>query len=312
VGTQNINGGVVNIYVDGVLDTTMNVNAIAAQSTISFNGLKFYTNGTHQVKAEYVAAQGVVEQSTKNNSMLKTYNLSSGLELNFATDLLTYSNNSTLKWNIKNQSNSTVLSSSDVATVDEVSAKKQKFCLAPGCYNFELSGNFNLCSSNYNAYVSGTTYWGGDIVAYNGKVYKAKWWTQAVPTNSSWENIGTCNQGPYFAEMKNIDESAMIYTTTSSQFASTVTQAFCVNNITSAEEISAKPVRVYPNPASDMVFIEGAEENSMLTVNDINGKIILSSIITNTQSIDVTSWNEGIYFLTFSNANNTQTIKLIR
>jgi hypothetical protein len=291
----------------------MNVNSIAAQGTISFNGLKFYTIGSHQVKAEYVAAQGIVEQSTKNNSMLKDYNLSTGLELNFSTDLLTYSNNSTLKWNIKNQSNTTVLSSSDVSAVDEITVKKQKFCLLPGCYNFELSGNFNLCSSNYNAYVSGTTYWTGDIVSYNGKVYKAKWWTQALPTNSSWENIGTCNQGPYFAEMKNIDESAMIYNTTSPQFASTVTQSFCVNNITSTENFIATRIALYPNPASNVVFIEGTENNTLLTVCDINGKqIFATNINSEKQTLDVSSWMEGIYFVTFSNANEIQTIKLVK
>jgi hypothetical protein len=191
--------------------------------------------------------------------------------------------------------------------------KKQKFCLAPGCYNFELSGNFNLCSSNYNAYVNGTTYWGGDIVAYQGKVYKAKWWTQKLPTTGDWENIGTCNQGPYFAEMKNIDESAMIYTTTSTQFASTVTQAFCVNNITSVENNAVNNVRLYPNPANDFVFIEGLENNSLLNVFDINGKLIFSTVVnSDKQTLDVSNYIQGIYFVTFSNANNTQTIKLIK
>lgn len=313
VGNQNINGGVVKVYVDTVLDTTINVNSIAAQGTVSFNGIKFYTTGTHQIKVEYLAAPGIVEQSTKNNSMLKDYNLSSGLELNFATDLLSYTNNSTLKWNIKNQNNTTVLSSSDMPAIDEVTTKKQKFCLAPGCYNFELSGNFNLCSSNYNAYVNGTTYWGGDIVAYQGKVYKAKWWTQKLPTTGDWENIGTCNQGPYFAEMKNIDENAMIYTTTSAQFASTVTQSFCVNNITSTAEIQNSEIVVYPNPAINMITIESNMANTLLRVYDLNGKQIFATKMNEGNHIvDVSSWTQGIYFLTFSNDNNTQTIKLIK
>ncbi len=313
LGTKTISGGSVNIYVDGNLDTTMAVSSIVAQGTIAFNGIKFYATGIHQIKAEYLALQGVVEQSLKNNNLLKEYNLSAGLEMNFSTDLLSYTNNSTLKWNVKDQSNALVFSSDDLNAVDEITVKKQKFCLTPGCYNFELSGNFNLCSTNYNAYNNGTTYWGGDIVAYQGKVYKAKWWTQKVPTASDWENIGTCNGGTYFAEMENIDESTLVYNTTSSQFSSIVTKQFCVNNTTSAHEISSADIKIYPNPVNDILNISASQNISKIVVTDMSGKLIHVSILSgNTLQINVSDYSEGIYLLQVTTETSQSNLKFIK
>ena len=105
----------------------------------------------------------------------------------------------------------------------------------------------------------------------------------------------------------------MIYTTTSTQFASTVTQAFCVNNITSTAEIQNSDVVVYPNPAINMITIESNMANTLLRVYDLNGKQIFAAKMNEGNHIvDVSSWTQGIYFLTFSNDNNTQTIKLIK
>ncbi|MGL5149221.1 MAG: cellulose-binding domain-containing protein [Clostridium sp.] len=36
-------------------------------------------------------------------------------------------------------------------------------------------------------YVPGSSYTTGDIVSYNGKLYKANWWTNTLPgSDSSW------------------------------------------------------------------------------------------------------------------------------
>lgn len=44
--------------------------------------------------------------------------------------------------------------------------------------------------SDIPAYVSGTVYWGGDRVTYNGSVYEALWWTMTIPgSDSSWKQI---------------------------------------------------------------------------------------------------------------------------
>ncbi len=45
------------------------------------------------------------------------------------------------------------------------------------------------------AWVSGQAYTGGQIVSYQGREYKAKWWTQQTPGGSEWEDLGACDGG---------------------------------------------------------------------------------------------------------------------
>ena len=48
---------------------------------------------------------------------------------------------------------------------------------------------------------------------------------------------------------------------------------------------------IYPNPASEMIYIEGAE-NSIISIFDDFGRIIHQS---NAKTIDVSSWASGAY-----------------
>ncbi|MBQ0732745.1 glycosyl hydrolase family 18 protein [Aquimarina celericrescens] len=45
------------------------------------------------------------------------------------------------------------------------------------------------------AWVSGQAYTGGQIVSYQGREYKAKWWTQSTPGGSEWQDLGACDGG---------------------------------------------------------------------------------------------------------------------
>ncbi|MFJ5802310.1 chitinase [Streptomyces decoyicus] len=46
------------------------------------------------------------------------------------------------------------------------------------------------------AYDTGTVYGGGDTVSYNGRTWKAKWWTQGEPPSTGgsgvWQDLGAC------------------------------------------------------------------------------------------------------------------------
>ena len=52
----------------------------------------------------------------------------------------------------------------------------------------------NECSAP--AWESGRSYNGGEVVSYQGREYKAKWWTQQNPLGSTeWEDLGACDGG---------------------------------------------------------------------------------------------------------------------
>lgn len=68
-----------------------------------------------------------------------------------------------------------------------------------GAYSdFSSSINTSVPEIPVKAWDSGAVYTGGDIVSYQGRRYRAKWWTQGEKPDSSdvWENIGIADGGP--------------------------------------------------------------------------------------------------------------------
>ena len=74
------------------------------------------------------------------------------------------------------------------------------------------------------------------------------------------------------------------------------TQVFSINVITTGiNDFTIQDIKVYPNPARDIVFINFAGNNVKVTLFDITGKQVKS--YNNTTSIDVTSIPSGLYLM---------------
>jgi N-acetylneuraminic acid mutarotase len=54
---------------------------------------------------------------------------------------------------------------------------------------------------------------------------------------------------------------------------------------------------VYPNPANDKIFIKPSAENYTFEITDVTSKLILSQQSKNSNSIDISNFEKGIYFL---------------
>ena len=83
-----------------------------------------------------------------------------------------------------------------------------------------------------------------------------------------------------------------------------------VDNNLSVSEENIFNISVYPNPTSNMLHIKGNNTELYVTIYNIFGQQMLRSIIINT--IDVSSLNAGIYFIEFSNGQQTTLRKLIK
>ncbi|MEO6425830.1 MAG: T9SS type A sorting domain-containing protein [Bacteroidia bacterium] len=68
-------------------------------------------------------------------------------------------------------------------------------------------------------------------------------------------------------------------------------------------------IKVYPNPTTHKLFIDGFSE-AKLTISDLVGKVLISE--NNTNTIDVSSLNPGIYFLHISSGNEQSVMKFIK
>jgi hypothetical protein len=70
-------------------------------------------------------------------------------------------------------------------------------------------------------------------------------------------------------------------------------------------------IRVYPNPAKDVLTIEGLPDHATAEIYSINGKLLLNEAISN-QQIDIRSLADGMYFIKLSSAQGSVVRKFVK
>ena len=73
-------------------------------------------------------------------------------------------------------------------------------------------------------------------------------------------------------------------------------------------DIDQNEIRVYPNPANDVLNISLSNVDS-ITISDINGKQILTLDSNTFHQINTSNLQSGIYFITTTNGATTRFIK---
>ncbi|MEE9461602.1 MAG: CocE/NonD family hydrolase [Bacteroidales bacterium] len=63
-------------------------------------------------------------------------------------------------------------------------------------------------------------------------------------------------------------------------------------------------IRIFPNPAKDILFIETGGSNNSLVIYTLTGKVMLEEMIDAFYSINVDSWDPGTYILHLSNVKS--------
>lgn len=79
----------------------------------------------------------------------------------------------------------------------------------------------------------------------------------------------------------------------------------------SVNEIAASPVKIYPNPTTDKVFVQAAFDNGYtIMLTDIAGRILQPNIVVNNY-IDLSTYKPGIYALVVMDANGKKWVERI-
>jgi hypothetical protein len=69
---------------------------------------------------------------------------------------------------------------------------------------------------------------------------------------------------------------------------------------------------VYPNPASSSVTIDNLEKEGVLEISDVSGKLIYTEInYSGKRSLDVSSYSNGIYFISYRTGEQVRRNKLV-
>ena len=84
--------------------------------------------------------------------------------------------------------------------------------------------------------------------------------------------------------------------------------------INSVSEIELDSYQVYPNPCSNSVQFKIAKSSSVsnLSVYDVQGHLILSTIINSNQQVDVSNLEFGLYLFQIQTKGNTRYGKFIK
>ena len=78
----------------------------------------------------------------------------------------------------------------------------------------------------------------------------------------------------------------------------------------SVDDQNQLDISIYPNPTSDIVFIDGNYTQLKVVVYDILGKQVMKESITN--SIDISQLEKGVYILQLSDGAKVTTQRIIK
>jgi len=92
-----------------------------------------------------------------------------------------------------------------------------------------------------------------------------------------------------------------------------VTARFTPNSTLSNSDFEPKNFTFYPNPAHDLININGKRNIKQIEIFDAQGRLITAKKVNNEQtSCDISAYQNGIYFITVTDDFSSKTIKIIK
>jgi hypothetical protein len=87
----------------------------------------------------------------------------------------------------------------------------------------------------------------------------------------------------------------------------------CEEIITGINELnSLEGMTVYPNPTKGFISVENIHQETEFKITDMNGKILLKGIVSESNEINIENLSKGIYFIEFKNENIMLVRKIVK
>ena len=157
-----------------------------------------------------------------------------------------------------------------------------------------LSPEVLVCDQNFTPLINsiGSVAWVSDSAGYS-----IQWYLDGnILINETNSTIFMSSTGNYSALL--IDQFGCDYWTNS------------ISNISSNyNNLELKEISIFPNPSKDLIFITNLDNDKKYSIVDLKGDLILSGITKN-HSINISSFDSGIYFLSLE-LNGVMIIKKI-
>ena len=110
-----------------------------------------------------------------------------------------------------------------------------------------------------------------------------------------------------------IDNGNMIDNASSSSIGAAENLGYtaCTTTSTGIELNGPDKINIYPNPATNNIYISNLYEKSIIKIYDIKGKLVLEKKISNKEYVNISMLAKGIYQVKFEGNNINETRKLI-
>lgn len=228
----------IDVFLNDVLVETINhaTNLVTgATENITLSNVIYTAEGNNDLKIVLREPNNQADEKLSNNELIESTQVAFGDPHVFYIDQRSASTG--FAWEIKDGATTVRLGDYNSSTI--IGNKlEQDVCLQEGCYDFVITNAFNGGGCNEPAWNSGTVYSGdaglgngnGEVVSYNGKLYRAQWWTQGNEPDSGgpWLQVGDCNV-TYDSDLYGFAEEgeAAYFETTVASYNTPKTNAFC-------------------------------------------------------------------------------------
>lgn len=92
----------------------------------------------------------------------------------------------------------------------------------------------------------------------------------------------------------------------------TISKMVETGNKVFAKEILFSRIRIFPNPASNFVMVEGLIDNAQISIFNMNGTLIEMMENIGNGSLNIQQLETGIYAVEIKNQQQKTTLKLIK
>ena len=83
-------------------------------------------------------------------------------------------------------------------------------------------------------------------------------------------------------------------------------------DVSSVENIELNGFSLTPNPANDLVSVQlDTDDLTDIEVRDLRGKVVYTNQVVKNTNLEVSTWNQGVYFMTIANDLGRSTSRLV-
>jgi hypothetical protein len=94
--------------------------------------------------------------------------------------------------------------------------------------------------------------------------------------------------------------------------SSTASDNYVVVNCLGIEDEEDLHITIYPNPATDFVWVDTEIKDLKYSIMDLSGKVVITGNLNTANKIDMQNLHTGIYIITLQNSNQHKQIRLIK